>query len=136
MAKVAITPAELLAGLRFGDISRGSPDAILASEKAGQDALAEANSWVPKECFGKTPAEARAAIEARGIKIVNEDDDLFFQVELPEGWRIAPTDHSMHSDLLDADGEIVAGIFYKAAFYDRRADIHWKEEDVADARTS
>jgi hypothetical protein len=36
----------------------------------------------------------------------------------------------MHSDLLDASGACRASIFYKAAFYDRNADIHFTSRYV------
>lgn len=51
-------------------------------------------------------------------------DDLFIQALLPAGWKKEATDHSMWSDLLDEQGRKRGGIFYKAAFYDRRADMH------------
>lgn len=51
-------------------------------------------------------------------------DDLFTHVTLPEGWSRAGTGHSMHTDILDERGVPRVGIFYKAAFYDRRADAH------------
>src|SRR6185436_8068032 len=36
------------------------------------------------------------------------------------------TDHSMYTDLVDDKGRVRASIFYKAAFYDRKADISFK----------
>lgn len=63
-------------------------------------------------------------LEALGVKRLGKrmtEDSLFEQVELPDGWKKVPTDHSMWSDLVDGDGNKVASIFYKAAFYDERA---------------
>lgn len=51
------------------------------------------------------------------------DDPVFCPAILPEGWKKVATDHSMHSDLVDDRGRRRAGIFYKAAFYDRSASI-------------
>lgn len=51
-------------------------------------------------------------------------DELFTHVKLPEGWRREGTGHSMHTDIVDERGVPRVGIFYKAAFYDRRADAH------------
>jgi len=51
-------------------------------------------------------------------------DDLFTHVTLPAGWTRAGTGHSMHTHILDERGVRRVGIFYKAAFYDRRADAH------------
>lgn len=73
-----------------------------------------------------------------GLQILEpvEGDPLFTYVKLPDGWSKRSTSHSMHSDLLDERGRKRAGIFYKAAFYDRRADIRpdrrfWVEDDYA-----
>jgi hypothetical protein len=52
-----------------------------------------------------------------------EGDPLFRQASLPEGWKRQGSDHAMHSDIVDTLGRKRVGIFYKAAFYDRRADL-------------
>lgn len=49
------------------------------------------------------------------------DDALFTPVRLPPGWTKAGTDHSMWSEVHDAKGRNRVDVFYKAAFYDRRA---------------
>lgn len=51
-------------------------------------------------------------------------DSLFIHATLPTGWtRRASEWHAMTSFLLDERGVRRVAIFYKAAFYDRRADI-------------
>lgn len=63
---------------------------------------------------------------ALGVEIVapSQGDPLFVDVVLPEGWAIvASAEHSMWSDLLDERGRKRAEIFYKAAFYDRKAHV-------------
>ncbi len=62
-----------------------------------------------------------------GINVLSEDpeDDLFYIVQVPKGWTIQPTDHPMWTNLVDDDNQPVARIFYKAAFYDRNAHIHF-----------
>jgi hypothetical protein len=60
-----------------------------------------------------------------GIKIIDTYDDLFWNVELPEGWTTRATDHSMWNELVDNRGRVRAKFFYKAAFYDREAFIHF-----------
>lgn len=50
-------------------------------------------------------------------------DDLFRYGTLPEGWRKVGTSHDMHSTIVDERGRERASVFYKAAFYDRRAEI-------------
>lgn len=64
--------------------------------------------------------------EKMGIIIAGEYDDLFYNVQLPEGWQIKATDHSMWNDLVDDKGRKRANFFYKAAFYDRDAFINFE----------
>ena len=91
---------------------------IERQEKQGQNELVESN---------QLPVEGLEHVRvALGIEILNfsEGDPLFCDVKLPEGWEVIPNiDHSMWSGLIDAEGEKKADIFYKAAFYDRKAFI-------------
>ena len=48
------------------------------------------------------------------------DDDLYNAI-MPEGWSMRGTDHSMWTDIIDENNMIRGSMFYKAAFYDRRA---------------
>lgn len=68
----------------------------------------------------------REALEAAGVVFgaAHDGDPIFCHVTLPTGWRKVATDHSMWSNLLDANGRKRAMIFYKAAFYDRSARLH------------
>ena len=59
--------------------------------------------------------------ERMGIQVVNEYDDLFFSVVLPEGWEIQGTGHSMWNDVTDDKGRKRISFFYKGVFYDRDA---------------
>lgn len=63
--------------------------------------------------------------EKMGIIIIEEHDDLFWNVQLPEGWEIKATDHTMWNNLYDDKGRKRANFFYKAAFYDRDAFINF-----------
>ena len=56
-------------------------------------------------------------------------DELFCEARLPEGWAKRATEHSMWSELVDEAGKVRAKIFYKAAFYDRRAFIRIAPND-------
>lgn len=70
------------------------------------------------------PADAPwADLEALGIVrgAPVEGDALFVRASLPPGWRKQPSDHSMWSKIADERGVERVAIFYKAAFYDRRA---------------
>lgn len=95
---------------------------IEAQEAAGQVMFVNSET-LPKSMLGRC---TRETLEAMGIVFHKEADDLFVHVTLPTGWKKRATNHSMHSDLLDNKGRVRAGIFYKAAFYDRRAHISLK----------
>ena len=109
-----------LGALAKGDISNAivasTPGGIEAQEKAGQTALVNSAN-MPKEMW-----PSREAFEQFGFVFGEDYDDLFLKATLPAGWSRAATDHSMHSDILDDQGRRRVAIFYKAAFYDRRAD--------------
>ena len=64
-------------------------------------------------------------LEGFGIAFgeVVEGDHMFQYATLPEGWTREGTEHSMHSDVLDEKGRKRIGVFYKAAFYDRKAHL-------------
>lgn len=113
------SPAALRAALR-GDLRNANlastPGGIEAQEAQGQRDLVDSGNRIPKQ----GSLEVAAAL---GLKLGENADDLFVYVELPKGWRIQPTDHSMWSELVDAEGKKRAAIFYKAAFYDRHAFI-------------
>ena len=66
-------------------------------------------------------AYTRVQYEKMGIDIVNDFDDLFWNVKLPEGWEIKATEHPMWNEVRDAQGRKRMTFFYKAAFYDRDA---------------
>ena len=111
-----------LAAAMNGDLANAmiasTPGGIERQEAEGQRTLLE-STMLPKEIRGAT----REQLTALGFKFGADVDDLFVQCELPPGWTKSGTNHSMHSDLLDEHGRRRAGIFYKAAFYDRRADM-------------
>lgn len=51
-------------------------------------------------------------------------DPMFRPATLPAGWRREGSDHAMWSYILDERGIRRVAIFYKAAFYDRRAKMY------------
>ena len=67
----------------------------------------------------------REQYKKMGIKVIDNHDDLFWNVQLPEGWEIKPTEHHMWNVLIDDKGRQRARFFYKAAFYDRDAFINF-----------
>lgn len=116
-----ITPA-VLSALARGDLGNAltaaTPGGIEAQEKAGQTTFVYSET-LPKEMHGCT----REQLEAIGFKFGADQDELFVKATLPAGWKKQATDHSMHSVLLDDKGRKRGSIFYKAAFYDRKADL-------------
>ena len=52
-------------------------------------------------------------------------DAIFRSAKIPEGWEKVAGSHAMHSDIYDNNGFARIGIFYKAAFYDRSANMRF-----------
>ncbi len=119
-------PAALSAYMRGdleGAILASTPGGIEAQEKAGQQMLVASGALLPKRINNYPKITREEITAATGIVFGEETDGIFLQATLPEGWKIVPTEHDMWTDLLDAQGCKRAGIFYKAAFYDRNAHI-------------
>lgn len=110
------TPAYLKALATGVSVMDATPDGIVASEKRGQTALVNSTN-MPSEMY-----PSREAFEAVGFTFGEPIDELFLAATLPAGWTRAATNHDMHSDIRDEAGKVRVTIFYKAAFYDRRAD--------------
>ena len=93
---------------------------IEAQEKAGQVQLVASDVLPTESLYG-----AREKLEAAGCVFGEpvEDDPLFTPVTLPPGWKKVGTEHDMWSSVVDDQGRERASIFYKAAFYDRKAHI-------------
>ena len=94
-------------------------DIIPDQEKQGQRDLVYGRNRLPKNMQRCTKSQ----FEQMGIQFVGEHDDLFYDVVLPDGWKINETQHSMWSKLVDEQGRERASVFYKAAYYDRHARI-------------
>ncbi len=97
-------------------LDESSARGIERQESQGQSDLVGGDT-LPKSIMGAT----REDLVSLGFKFGDDVDELFVQCSLPAGWAKRATEHSMHSELLDAYGRIRAGVFYKAAHYDRRA---------------
>ncbi|MEU9208498.1 hypothetical protein AB0D27_11225 [Streptomyces sp. NPDC048415] len=99
----------------------GSSQAIAEQESAGQAQL------VNSECLPTDlNSDEQATFEALGIVFDGpvQGDPLFQYAYLPEGWTKRPADHDMWSYVLDELGRRRVSVFYKAAFYDRRAHMN------------
>lgn len=102
---------------------KGLSGAIEDQERAGAQQAAR-SSVLPTD--GLEGYREGGPYSYLGIKVLEavKDDDIFTHVELPEGWKVVPTSHSMHNDILDEKGRKRASYFYKAAFYDRDAQMY------------
>lgn len=110
----------------------GNPNAIEVQEAQGQIELIN-SSQLPVKLNFPRKTDVISQYESIGIKVIRktEDDYLFFDVELPKGWKKEmAVDDSMWSYLIDAKGRERANIFYKAAFYDRDAFINFNARYV------
>ncbi|WP_280371107.1 hypothetical protein [Nocardia wallacei] len=102
----------------LGAMSDGTDTYITDMEAAGQRQLVASTELPASGPWG----ELEALGFAKGEPV--RDDALFVQATLPEGWRKERTDHSMWSQIVDERGVARVKVFYKAAFYDRRANFH------------
>ncbi len=110
-----LSPAAFAAKNSTDLLAAITPGGIERQEAAGQAAFVS-NATLPKDCD-------REALKKCGVIFGTDADELFVNVQLPAGWKKQATTNSMHSDLLDEKGRQRASIFYKAAFYDRRAHM-------------
>lgn len=100
-------------------MSDGSPsNFIYAQERAGQQQLVN-STMLPADVRGSD----REQLTAMGIVLGDPDpnDPLFAPAALPDGWSKQGSDHGMWSYVIDELGRRRVAMFYKAAFYDRRA---------------
>ncbi len=114
--RTGVTPAMMVAALSGKGMLAGMPASIEASEKLGQIQLVRSTNMpleLDKEQFEKA-----------GFTFGKPIDECFQEATLPQGWTREATSHSMHSDILDERGRRRASVFYKAAFYDRRANAY------------
>lgn len=106
----------------------GNPNAILSQERQGQTEVVKSCQLPLKRRVSDKEYSAITEYAKMGIIVTGwgKVDELFGTFILPQGWKKVATDHSMYTHLLDEKGRIRASIFYKAAFYDRKADISFE----------
>lgn len=116
--------------------SRGMEPVVL---EGAEERLEILKQWLvhpdlPREDVGRVEYQIGALTEdlerARvwrelGFEFGAPVDDLFRQVKFPEGWKRRSTDHAMYSDFVDERGRKRISMFYKSAFYDREAFMHY-----------
>jgi hypothetical protein len=102
----------------IGAMSDGSSDYITNMEAAGQRQLVS-SELIPT----KAPD---AELTALGFTLGGpvDGDPLFRHATLPAGWTREGSSHAMWSYIVDQHGRRRVAIFYKAAYYDRKAAAH------------
>jgi hypothetical protein len=103
----------------LGAVSEGTTGYITGMEAAGQRQVV-ASTLLPIEIRGASDAD----FEKLGFTFGAKRDDLFREATLPAGWSKQGSDHNMWSYVVDQHGRRRVAVFYKAAFYDRKADMH------------
>lgn len=93
------------------------PGGVEMQEKHGQLEQAKLQT-LPRDA---KEGPHRQAWEKLGFVFGSDVDELFVEATFPTGWKKVPTDHDMYTDIVDERGRERGSIFYKAAFYDRRA---------------
>jgi hypothetical protein len=101
-----------------GAMAEGSSDYITGMEADGQRQIVHSDVL---------PVESHTGDQwliDHGFQLGDavEGDELFRQVTLPDGWKRVGSSHAMHSYIHDERDLPMVNVFYKAAFYDRRAD--------------
>lgn len=117
-----MTNPAALAAFANGDIENAlvasTPGGIEAQEKRGQQTLVQSTDM---------PLELRPnkeAFEKVGFTFGAVIDAIFQEATLPPGWSREASDHDMWSYIKDDQGRRRVAVFYKAAFYDRRASAN------------
>ena len=71
-----------------------------------------------------TKEAVREKYKEIGIEIINEENDLFYNVKLPKNLKLKSSESNYWTYLINNEGKELASIFYKAVFYDRDAFIN------------
>ncbi|WP_100467562.1 hypothetical protein [Mycobacteroides abscessus] len=121
-------PIEHLAGCLDGNTS----NYIEGMERTGQQQLLKSD-LLPANAGRVWSGEGGAMLDISGWDVLEqwgfqrgervEGDPLFVRATLPEGWSRKGSEHAMHSTIVDDRGVERVSVFYKAAFYDRRASM-------------
>lgn len=118
-------PASPLLVLAAGLLNHGDPsEAITTMEKQGQLQLVHSDRLPTHHAmFGEESGDTPYLALGFSFGDPDSDDPIFRPATLPEGWSRRPSDHSMWSYIVDQHGRDRVRIFYKAAFYDRSAQM-------------
>ena len=111
------------------NLSGQSPQFILTGEESAQRAVAENEKWLLARKMNRMASRDGRAVkdilEKMGFKVLSEHDDLFFEVQPPEGWT--KETEGYWTTVKDKDGKERISQFFKGAFYDRDAFLNVSE---------
>lgn len=110
------------------NISGRSPRENVPIEEAAQRAIAESETWLVARAHNRFDAEkdTRKALEELGFTVLDERDDLFYEVRPPEGW--SKSTQGYWTTVLDTEGKERMTQFFKGAWYDTDAFLNIVEE--------
>lgn len=110
------------AAMRSGGDARFLLDALAGgSPIEAQEARGQAQLVASQELPTEGSDDPQLASMGFTFDEPHKDDPMFRPATLPAGWTRTASDHAMWSYLIDELGRRRVAIFYKAAFYDRRA---------------
>lgn len=112
--------AAVTLGLARAGINNGVVEAM---ESAGQQQILESTD-LPTQVSGGDGSDAEFLRLGFTFGEPHKHDPLFRPATLPQGWKKVALDHAMGSAIVDELGRERVSVFYKAAYYDRRADMH------------
>jgi hypothetical protein len=104
----------------LGAMGEGPDNYITGMEAAGQRQLVNSDR-LPTQVIGGDDEQFLALGFTFGEP--DKHDELFRPATLPPGWKREASDHSMWSYIVDEHGRRRVSVFYKAAFYDRTAEM-------------
>lgn len=107
------------------NVSGHSPRFILKQEAGAQQAVAESEIWLIARRLNPR-GDSRRDLEKLGFKIKGVYDDLFYEVDPPQGW--SKSTEGYWTKVRDETGSERFNQFFKAAFYDRDAFVNIYEK--------
>lgn len=111
----------------------GAASAVERQESMGQVQLVMSDV-LPRRIIGAERSDFERLGFVFGAPV--EGDPLFVHATLPAGWMKRATTHPMTSEIVDEKGRRRVHIFYKAAFYDRDANMSLEAPVIHTVRCS
>ncbi len=114
-------------------VALGTDRAVERQESMGQKQLV-ASDLLPRRIVGAERSDFERLGFVFGAPV--DGDPLFVHATLPAGWKKVGGAHPMCSEILDEQGRKRVSVFYKAAFYDRDANMSLEAPVIRAVRCS